>query len=757
MSFADLFRMAADFMRLGRLQDAEAVYRRVLQQAPGDSEALLNLGVVLQLQERHEEAILAYDRAIAAEPNLPRAFGNRGNALLALGRKDEALTSLDQAVRLDSAYPWAFVNRAMTLRGLERYEEALADARQAIALASDLAEAHHVMGNVLLDLKKPQDAVACLDRSLALRPRHAITLTNRGVALHALRREEEALSSCDEALHISPDLAEAHAARGDALFALGQSQEAITAYSRALSLQPENVPAFISRGTVLRCLGRLEDALADHNRAIALKPDFAFAYFSRGWVFYASGRKEEALADCDKALQLDPGFGQAAVMRWELASHFCDWRQDRAQVLAAAYDAAERCAALDPFTVVGLSDDPALQLRTARNIAAAARPVLARPRPPHERLRIAYISGDFRDHVVAHQAVALFEQHDRTRFDTYGVCVQRPPLEESPLRERLKGAFGHFIETGHRSDGEVAKLLCDREIDIAVDLGGYTDKARPEILSWRPAPITVSYLGYPGTLGATYIDYVVADGRVIPQGSEQFFAERIVRLADCFMPSDVNDFAVNKNCTRREAGLPPEGFVFCAFNRSNKLTPQMFDIWMRLLSQIEGSVLWLSVEHPKAQENLKIEAKTRGVDPARLIFAARLSERDAYFACAALADLYLDSFPYGGHATANDFLRSGVPLVTCMGRSFASRVAGSMLTAIGAEEAITSDLGAYEALALTLARAPERLAAIRNKLARNKTSYPLFNTARLARHLETAYARMWDLHLQGRQPESFSI
>jgi predicted O-linked N-acetylglucosamine transferase (SPINDLY family) len=753
MSFADSFRMAANLLRLGRLQDAEAVCRHVLSQAPSDSEALLNLGVVLQMQERHEEAIATYNRAIGVEPNLPRAFCNRGNALLALGRKEEALASLNQAIGLDPDYAWAFVNRALTFRDLGRRDEALADAGRATALAPDLAEAHYVEGNVLLDMKKPQEAVACYDRALALRPGHAKTLTNQALALHALRREEAALSSADEAVLCDPGFGEAHAARGDALFPLGRAQEAIAAYSRALSLQPDNVPALISRGTVLLCLGRLEDALADHNRAIAVKPDFAFAYFSRSWVFYALDRKEEAWADTEKALLLEPGFDQAAVARWELASHFCDWREDRTKVLAAAREAAEQGLAINPFIMLGLCDDPVLQLQSARNIAMAPKPAIAGPHSQHERLRIAYISGDFRDHAVAHQAVALFERHDRARFDTYGICIQRPPVADSAIRERLKGAFGHFVEAGHRSDLEVARLLCDLGIDIAVDLGGYTDKARPEILSWRPAPVTVTYLGYPGTLGTDYVDYIVADATVIPPENDVFFTEKIVRLPGCFMPTDSKTLAATVP-TRAQVGLPESGFVFCAFNKSNKLTPEIFDIWMRLLSEVADSVLWLNVDDHTARNNLRTEAEARHVSPRRLIFADRTPDRERHLARLALADLFLDTLPYNAHATANDMLRANVPVLTCMGRSIAARVAGSMLLTMGAEESIATDLVQYEAIALKLARTPRLLADLRAKLAASRA---LFDTEGLTRHLEIAYEKMWELHIQGRKPESFSV
>jgi predicted O-linked N-acetylglucosamine transferase (SPINDLY family) len=401
-------------------------------------------------------------------------------------------------------------------------------------------------------------------------------------------------------------------------------------------------------------------------------------------------------------------------------------------------------------------DDPELLLLAAKIKAGPSKQITpSRPVQTHVRLRIAYLSPDFHDHPVAHQAVELLERHDKTRFETYGVCLRPGP--ESAIRQRLRRAFDHFVEAGALSDRDIAQLLADLQIDIAVDLGGYTDAGRTISLSFRPAPIAVNYLGYPGTLGADYIDYLVADALVVPPDAERFYTEKIVRLPDCFLPSDTAGRALPAPPPRAEAGLPETGFVFCAFNNSYKIAPEMFDIWMRLLRAVDGSVLWLSIGDEKARSNLRAEARARQVSSERLVFAGRVEERARHLARLALADLFLDTLPYNAHSTASDMLWAGVPLVTCMGRSFAARVAGSMLTAIGAEELITRDLAQYEALALDLARSPERLAAVRAKLVRNRTSHPLFDTARLCRHLENAYETMWDFHMKGMKPESFMV
>jgi predicted O-linked N-acetylglucosamine transferase (SPINDLY family) len=297
--------------------------------------------------------------------------------------------------------------------------------------------------------------------------------------------------------------------------------------------------------------------------------------------------------------------------------------------------------------------------------------------------------------------------------------------------------------------------LLEAEIDIAVDLSGYISGARPGVFALRPASVAVNYYGYPGTLGTGAIDYIVADAHIVPEGSEHFYAERVVRLPDCYYPTDTRR-GESVRPSRAEAGLPESGFVFCTFNNAYKFTPQMFDIWMRLLDQVEGSLLWIYAENPVARANLRAEAEARGVPRQRLVFAERV-DHDAQLARIGLADLFLDTLPCNAHTTASDALWAGLPLVTCCGQGFAARVAGSLLHAIGLPELVASDLVAYEALALDLARSPQRLAAIRDRLRRNRDSFPLFDTARLCRALESAYRTMRDIHLHGEKPRGFDV
>ncbi len=369
-------------------------------------------------------------------------------------------------------------------------------------------------------------------------------------------------------------------------------------------------------------------------------------------------------------------------------------------------------------------------------------------------MRLAYLSADFREHATAFLAAELFERHDRRRFDLYAISWGRG--DGSALRKRLERAFDRFIDVRDSSDLDVAREMRDLEIDIAVDLNGFFEGCRPGILARRPAPIQVNYLGYPASMGADYIDYIVVDPFIVAPDQQQFFAERLAFLPECYQPNDRLRPIAEHTPSRRDCGLPDRGLVFAAFNSPYKITPAVFDIWMRLLQSVPSAVLWLLRDNPWVEGNLRREAQARGVASERLVFAPRAYLPD-HLARHRLADLFLDTFPCNAHTTASDALWAGLPLLTCAGRSFAARVAGSLLHAIGLPELVTTSPADYEALALALARSPERLAALRDRLRANRATSPLFDAGRLARHLEAAYLEMYRLHQSGMAPRSLAV
>lgn len=615
-------------------------------------------------------------------------------------------------------------DRGITLATLGRLEEALACFAEAATLMPDAkAEpALYNQGNVLFDLGRFEDALACYDAAIAREPHSPVTHNNRGNTLRALTRIEEAL----------------------------------TAYDRAIALDLNYAEAYNNRGIILQYANRLDEALASYDRAIALQPGLADAYYHRGIVLGDLRRPAEALESLDRAVALQPNHAQAASLAYEFAGKLCDWH-DRPQ---RSRDVVKRTLAGEfviPFVVLCACDDPEIHAKAARNTAMRCprfAPVAFTPSPDAEgRLRIAYVSADFHDHATARLMAEMFEYSDRKRFEISAISLG--PSDGTAMRRRLEAAFDHFVDAKRFSDRSVAELMRGA-IDIAVDLKGYTRGHRVTIFAQRVAPLQVNYLGYPGTMGSNFIDYIIGDRTVISAAAAPSFSESIVYLPDCYQATDASRVIPAPMERRAIFGLPETGFVFCCFNASLKFTPALFGIWMKLLRQVEGSVLWLFADNDCAALNLRREAAARGVAADRLIFAPQI-DYERHLSRLGLADLFLDTLPYNAHTTASDALWAGLPLVTCMGLSFPARVAASLLQAIGLPELVTHSLEDYEQLALSLALNPDRLASIRAKLARNRTTHALFDTRRFCRHIETAYTRMWERYLRGENPESFIV
>ncbi len=716
---------AAALAGLGQPEEALASCEKVLALAPGDYAIQEGIGAVLIALGHPERALACFDRVLTLVPDSSAALWNRGVALHALRRLDEALASLDRAIALDPGVAEMLNFRAGVLKDLKRIDLALADWDRAIALKPDFAEAHRFRGSALAALKRCEEAIASYDRALAIRPDFVEALHNRATALSALNRHAEALASCDQALVLRLGHADEWHNRGSTLSAMHRYDEAVASYSRALAEKPDAVGTLQNRGSVLMFLSRFEEASRDFARVLAIDDGHLFA--------------------------------RSMLMLSRL--HACDWR-DHAELVAQIVASAQSGSpGIEPFSFLLFSDSAPAQLQCARGWTADKCPPSPTPlwrgeRYAHDRIRVAYLSADFHEHATAYLMAELFEHHDRARFEVTGVSYG--PSTNDAMRGRLAGAFERFIDVQGWSDREVAQRLRELEIDIAVDLKGYTYDGRTEILSRRPSPVQVSYLGYPGTLGAPYIDYVVADGVVIPEGEERHYAEQVVRLPDSYQVNDRQRRIAGQTPTRGEAGLPEGGVVFCSFNNNYKITPEVFGVWMGLLRQVEGSVLWLLEGNAVAPGNLRREAQARGIAPERLVFAPRTGLAE-HLARHRLADLFLDTLPCNAHTTASDALWAGLPVVTCQGRTFAGRVAGSLLTAVGLPELITRDLGEYEALALRLAREPEALSAVKAKLARNRDSCPLFDVERFRRHLEAAYETMWGRAQRGEAPAGFSV
>jgi len=743
----------------GRLAEAAAAYGQILQANPKHFDALFLLGLLHVQRGQFEDAERVLGDALALDPNSLNALATRAIALQQLQRHEDAIATLDRllALRPDHALSWN--NRGNLMLEAGRVEAALQSYDRAIALSSDYAEAWHNRAVARLRVGNYHGAQVDLDRALRLKPDYADALEHRGVVQSLQGHHEEALTDYDAALKLQPDNAEALKRRG-ALLSLRQDYAgALGDFDRALALRRDDAAAWQGRGGALAQMNHDEDALASFTESLRLAPGDATALYNRASLYSRLARYEEASRDLEALLALDPDYPLARGLLMHARLHVCDWRglAEASRGIRAALHAGRRV--IHPFGLLAFSDSLADQLQCARILVRESYPASPVPlyrgeRYRHDKIRVAYLSGDFYAHAIPFLMAGVFEHHDRDRFETWGISYG--PNDHSEMRARLEKAFTRFVDVREQSDAALAKMLRDNEVDIAVDLKGYTGGARPGILSHRPAPIQIHYLGYPGTLGAEYIDYLIADRTVVPEDHRPFYSEQIVYLPDMYQCNDSRRRIGVGNFTRADAGLPERAFVFCCFNGSHKIMPETFDIWMRILSRVDDGVLWLLEEHPAAAASLRSEAQVRGIDPARLVFAKRMPLED-HLARLKLADLVLDTLPYGAHTTASDALWAGVPVLARLGESFAGRVAASLLGAIGLPELVTHSPAQYESRACELAADKTQLAGIKAKLAGNRATMPLFDTARVTRNLEAAYLEMNGRHARGEMPASFAV
>ncbi len=746
---------------LRRFEDAVASYDKALALQPDNADGYCDRGHALQQLERFQEAIANYDAALAVAPDHPDAHTNRGNAMAALRRFDEAIASYDKAITLNANNAEAHYNRSNALAALQRLSEAAAGYDRALLLDPDNIEAYLGRGRALHGLKQFDRAVASYDKALARKPESAEAHTDRGLALQELKRFEEAVASYDKALALNPNNAEAHNNRGVALHALRRFDPAIASFDTALALAPDNAEAYSNRGNVMQELRRLDEALACYDQALALTPDNAGLHSNRGVALEKLKRLDEAIASYERALSLiseeaDAGKSTAAP-EFLLGTYLhtkmqvCDWAGFAENIKKLADSVSNGSKVTPPFAAMTLLDEPDLLLAAATIWTDAKYPNAGahrqfRNRGPSEKLRIGYYSADFHDHATTHLIAELFEEHDHEKFELYGFSFG--PDSDDAMRHRVASAFDRFIDVKSSSDREVAELSIELGIDIAVDLKGFTGDSRLGVFAERCAPIQVNYLGFPGSMGADFIDYIIADRILIPADGHSNFSEKVVYLPPSYQANNSKRRISERVFTRQELGLPEAGFVFCCFNNNYKIFPAMFDAWMRILRAVDASVLWLLEDNPTAAKNLRRAAETRGVDADRLVFAPRM-QSDDHLARQRHADLFLDTTPCNAHTTASDALWVGLPVLTLPGKTFAGRVAASLLHALELPDLVASTQDAYVAKAVALAASPQEARALKMRLAQNTMTSPLFKGAVIARHIEAAYEAMYARHQAG--------
>ena len=722
-----IFQQAMQAFHTGNFVKAEQGFRDFVRIKPKDFEANHLLAIVCASQGKHEVAIKFYKKALEIIPKDALALSNYGSSLSAIGQGQEALTFFKKALKINPNDPDFWYNIANTLCDLGRYEEALVHYDQAVKLNPKYCQAYNNCGRARFDLNRYAEALIYYDKALEIDQNFSECLVNKGEALKGLGRYEEALDCERKALVINPTYAQVWSNIGNILKELKRYDEALTHYDKALDLKPDYAEGWLNKGITLRELKRYDEALTHYDKALELKPNLE-------WV-------------CSELM-----YTKMKMCNWL-------WLDEYIKNITSKLTKKEKY--VHPFTLLALKDDALLQKKSSEIYVQDRYPInpFLGPIPnsvKRQRIRIAYFSPDFQNHPVSFLTSELFEIHDRNKFEIFAFSLQKSPIGDE-MNLRLRQGFDRFIDVEKMLDQDVAKLARELGVDIAVDLAGHTQNSRTGIFSYRAAPIQVNWLGYPGTMGAEFIDYIIADKIIIPEMHQRFYAEKVAYLPDTYMVDDSKRIASFKVYTREECGLSENAFVFCCFNNDYKFNPHILDRWSKILLAVDNGILWISENNKHFKANLTAEFQKRGIDPSRIVFAQRVELMADHLARCGLADIFLDTHPYNAHTTTLDFLKVGVPVLTLLGESFASRVAASLLNAIGLPELITKTQEEYEALAIELSTHPKKLADIKLKLTNNFVTTALFDAPRFTKNLEAAYIKMYERYQEGLPPERMSI
>jgi len=786
------YSLGNTFQELNQLDDAVKSYKEVVTIQPDFAEMHNNIGVILNKLNQKDAALKSLERAVAIKPDFEEAYNNLGNVFKELDQHDAALKSYKKAIAIKPDFAEAQNNLGIALKDLEQLDAAVKCFKKAIAIQPDNAEARFNLGDTLRELGQLDAAVKSYEKARAIKPDHVGAHNNLGISLHKLKQLDDAVKSFKKAIVIEPGFAEAHNNLGNVLKALGQFDAAVKSYEKVLAINPDFADAYNNLGVTYMDLGQEDKAIKYYKKALDINPDFATAHNTLGVAHMNLGQLDAAINCYKKALVIEPDYAEAhhnlgmtvqtlgqldeALESYSHANmlkpdldyilgtvlntkmHLCIWDDLPNYLTELKNKINNNEKAIIPFSMLGLIDDPELQRKVAEiyiNHRFPKNHDLPRiiQHPKHKKIRIGYFSADFRNHPVAELTVELYEVHDRSQFEVYAFSCGPDTNDEINLR--IKAGVDHFYDVQAMSHKDVAMLARSVELDIAVDLGGFTQHARTGIFAMSAAPIQISYIGYIGTMGANYYDYLVADQITIPEKNKKYYSEKIAYLPS-YQVNDSTQTPPTTIFTRQDIGLPEKGFVFCCFNNTYKITPTSFDGWGRILEKVKGSVLLIYADNESAQINLTKEIALRGIDPSRLIFGKRLPKPE-YLARYRVADLFLDTHPYNAGTTASDALRMGLPVLTCMGKSFVSREAASVINAVNLPELITTTQEQYESLAIELAANPEKLKVIKDKLVSNLSTSPLYNTPLFTRHLESAYLTMYERYQQGLEPDHIYV
>jgi len=788
------YSLGLTYQELERFNDAVRCYECILELKPDFAEIHNNLGVVLQELGQTDNAISHIEKSLASRSEFKEAHNNLGNILKSIGKLNEAVESYKKAISIEPYYHEAQSNLGAAYYELNQLTDAAIHYKKAIDIDSNQAETQYNLGLILQGLGKFDESILHYQKALKINPLYADAHNNLGISFKELGQLDKAIKSFEKAIQINPDYPEAYNNIGNVYKIMGRFNDSINCYQQTLLIKPdypeaqnnlaiilmqlgklneakENLKsltqfdsdyaeAYSNLGIVLNMLGELDLALKCYDKAISIKPDLAQAYSNRGNLMIDLKNRLEAIKSYSKAYELEPeaSFNLGNLIHSKL--HLCIWDDLKNSLIEIETNINQNKKVVDPFPLLSLIDDPELHQKAAEIYTDDKYPLNSDlPKiskyPMHQKIRLGYFSADFRVHPVANLTAELYEIHDRNQFEIHAFSFGPDTNDEMNLR--IKDGVDFFHNIHSMSHTEVVLLSRSLEIDIAIDLGGFTQDNRTGIFAMQAAPIQVNYLGYSSTMGADYIDYIIADKILIPKNKQRYYTEKIAYLPDSFMVNDTKNKQSKMKFIREEAGLPKEGFIFSCFNHHYKITPNVFYSWMKILSNVEGSILWLSDGNETGIANLKKEAKKHGINSDRLIFAPRLELREDHLNRIKLADLFLDTLPYNAHATTSDALQVGLPVLTCIGESFASRVAASLINSVGLTELITKTNEQYEKTAIDLATKPSKLKSIKDKLEKNLTTSPLYDTPLYVKQIESAYKSMYKRYQEDKSPEHIYV
>lgn len=754
-----LFQEALSHHQRGDLNTASTLYKKILTKHPNHFDSIQMLGVIAAQLKDYLAAEKLLKSAIKANSKNSQSYYNLGIVSHELGKLPEAISCYDQAIAFNQHYSEAYYNRGMVLQELLMYRAAIDSYENAIAINPKYIEAINNCGLVLKSQNEFNLALEYFDKTIAINPNFAEGHNNRGLIMQLLKMPESAILSYEQAIKVNPQYVEAHNNLGSIYMELRQFEAALLSYKTALNINPNYALAFNNLGNLYIELKQVDMAMNCYKKSIELNPRHAEAFNNLGNVYKGLQDVETALSCYVKAYEIDPEYNSILGLIIHMKMFLCDWSNYDDFFAELIKKISDNKSVANPFSILAMIDSREIQKKCSEIYSQVHHPEnlslgSIKPMVKKDKIRIGYFSADFQHHATAYLMAGFFEAHNKEKFEL--IAFSFGPDSHDDLRIRLRKSFDYFIDVREMTDKKIAELSREMGIDIAIDLKGFTKDFRMSIFAHRAAPIQVNYLGYPGTMGSDYIDYIIADQALIPKEYQCNYSEKIVYLPDSYQINDRLRVISDRVFTRQELGLPENVFVFCSFNNGYKITPMIFDGWMRILSSVQDSVLWLLEDNPSVPINLRREAELRGISGDRLIFAKRMPPPE-HLARHRCADLFLDTYPCNAHTTASDSLWAGLPLITLRGESFASRVASSLLSAAGLPELITDTQSDYESLAIELANDSSKLKECKSRLRNNLFTMPLFDTQSTTNNIELAYIEMMERYWNGLLPDHIQI